>query len=115
MNAHANPTDEKNHIRDCVRDGVCHCGEPLIHFEEHVGEVRAWCPSCYDGAPDSDTRNHQGQGESVDAAVESWAESVDPWPALVRCCICEEWKPESSIMAHTDHGFGEPICPGCES
>lgn len=50
-------------------------GHPVV---ENYGVVwSAYCPECYDGAPDSSTRNMVGSDLARDRAVESWNSIVD--------------------------------------
>jgi hypothetical protein len=51
----------------------CHrCGRA-----PYVDKLYAWsvaCPNCYDGAPDSGTRNELGDSLDRDEAIEAWNE-----------------------------------------
>lgn len=108
----------EKHIVDCVRAHRCHCGEPLHSADQHNGtswEKVVHCLSCYDGAPDSDNRNHVGRGADIDAATQSWADSVDPWPEIAECGVCEKTVTADRASASTHHGFGNPICDECEA
>ena len=107
---------EKQHIENCIQKGVCHCGEPLSYADQHNGtnwEIVAHCPACYDGAPDSGNRNHYGRGKDQMAARQSWAETVDPWPDVAECCICEKPVTDGQIEGYTHYGYGDPICTEC--
>lgn len=91
------------HIAACIRDRVCHCGEPLDVSPDLACPMPRWwvlCPACYDG------EGPHGNEATVDAAVQAWADSIDPWPDLLTCCACE-------ATARTHCGFGDPLCDGC--
>lgn len=103
---------EAEHIQQCIEAKTCHCSEPL---DVRPGDFKwhADCPACYDGAPDSGTRNHHGFGDTPDAAVRAWAECIDPWPELAECSACEQTVTADRATAASHHGFGYPICDGC--
>src|SRR5688500_10087478 len=53
------------------------CGEA-----PRVGKLYAWyvsCDRCYDGAPDSTTRNELGCGDTEAQAIAQWNERVSCW------------------------------------
>lgn len=106
---------ESEHIAECTRERRCYCGEPLDvspGLHSPYGGWVALCPSCYDGAEDGN--RERGTGATELAAVRGWSNSVDPWPVLVECCICERVKAaDYQIEGHTHHGYGDPICSEC--
>lgn len=108
---------ENNHIKACVETKHCHCGEPLSFADQHNGaawEKVAHCLSCYDGAPDAGRLAQcVGRGADEHEAAKAWADSVDPWPDLAECCVCEQTVTEANVAGHAHHGFGYPICGGC--
>ena len=63
---------ERNNERNAARDlGPCwRCGgRPTVSADSYTSVA---CDNCYDGAPDSPTRNECGSGLTMDAAVADW-------------------------------------------